>query len=337
MKVEVTAPKFFSVEELKKNIRSFNLPILLADESFKIIAKNDNFADSKAFRIGSRFDKILMPNDVERLCSLDDGKMIVVDLIGENEKGYASVIRGHGCYLICFRYLADSFVERLYERFNKLSGYDVGITALLTAALSDIGNMKNGKRLFAVIEQLLAELSCVHRLSFFDFSATASALFSTLGDVAPTMSRRINIPNVFPETIAIGNGDDLLLIFAYALVLCFDCTVDGKVDFSARDCSGGINISFSCDVESENNNIDSFVNALHARDSFNKELDSASFWAFFAKLLADTNLWEISASNRGDRFTFKFFIPSVARGEEFCLRDPEILALRSVLLCFFGE
>lgn len=337
MKVEVTAPKFFSAEELKKNIRSFNLPILLADDSFKIIAKNDNFAESKAFRIGSRFDKSLMPNDVERLCFLDDGKMIVVDLIVENKKGYASVIRGYGCYLICFRYLADSFVDRLYERFNKLSGYDVGITALLTAALSDIGNTKNGMRLFAVIERLLLELSDVHRLSFFDFSSTLSALFSTLGEVAPSMLRRIDIPSAFPETVAIGNGDDLLLIFAYALVLCFDCTVDGNIAFSASDSANGIRTTFSATVEKGNKDVEAFINALYGRDIYDKPFDRPSFWAFFAKLLADTNLWEISASNRGDRFAINFFIPSVARGEEFYLRDPETLARRSILEYFFGE
>ncbi len=335
MKVEVFAPKFFSVEELKQNIDSFDLPLLLADDNLKIVAKNGRCADSKSFRIGSRFDKILKPTDRERLRLLDEGKMMIADIAGEGSKGYVTVIRGSNCWLVCFRYLADSMVERLCERFSKLSGYDIGVNAVISAALSDLDGTEKGKRLFTVIERLLLELSDVHRLRFFDVSASLSALFSTLGEVVPSLANRINIPNVFPETVAIGNGDDMLLISAYALTLCLDCAVDGNIDVSASDSDGGIKISFSCLVERENGSVGSFVESLCGSAFANKPLDRAEFWAFFAKLLADTNLWNISAITVSGRFSLELLIPSVARGEEFYLRDPESSALHSVLEYFF--
>lgn len=337
MKLEVLTPNFFSLEELKQNINSFELSLLLADCNLKIVAVNRRCADSKTFRIGSRLDKFLKPADRERLLLLDEGKMMVADLVGEASKGYVTVIRGNDCYLVCFRYLADSMVERLCDRFSRFSGYDIGVNAVVSAALSDLGGTVKGKRLSAVIERMLSELSDVHRLRFFDVSASLSALFSTLGEVIPSLANRINIPNVFPETVAIGNGDDLLLISAYALTLCHDCAIDGNIDVSACDGDGGIKISFSCLVDRENGSVGAFVESLCDCDFASKPLDRASFWAFFAKLLADTNLWDISARTVNGRFSLELLIPSVARGEEFYLRDPEGFALYSVLEYFFGE
>ncbi len=334
MKLEVKTKKFFSSEELKQKIDLFHVPALILGNDFKILAKSNSFADSKAFRIGARFDKLLKPYDRERLCLLEEGNMLVADLTTHSAKGYATVIRGDGCFLVCFRYLADGLVERIFERLNKLSGYDIGVNAYISAIMSDVGNTHNGKRLSAVIERLFIELADVHRLSFFDFSATLSSFFFALGEVAPDLLRRIDMPKILPETVALGCGNDILLISAYVLALCADSGC-GNIGLSASDCDGGIRMTFTSTSVDESGDAFAFANALRGRNSFDKPLDRATFWAFFARLIADTNLWEISASNHGERFAINFFIPSVARGEEFYLRDSETLALRSVLEYFF--
>ena len=337
MRLGLASHDFLCFEDLKQSIRTLHSPALLVDKSFKIVAKSDDLADSKSFRIGARFDRLLKPSDADKLYFLEEGRMFVADLVGNGHAGYATVVCGKDCYLVCFRYLADSISNRIAERFSGHSGYDVGVNAYITAVMTDVGNTENGKRLSRVIERLLLELSDVHKLSFFDFSATASAFFFALGEVAPSLARRIDIPKTLPETVALGCGDDMLLIAAYALSLCFDCSDGGRVGFFAVDRDGGIKITFSCDSDGKTDGISSFVNAINGRSGFGKALDVYEFWAFFVKLIADTNLWEISASAVGNAFELSVFMPSVARGEEFSVRDTDPLSMLSVLQYFFGK
>jgi hypothetical protein len=337
MKLEVKIPKFLSSEELRCKINSFHIPTLVLGNDFKIILKNGSSSDTSAFRVGTRFDRFLKPCDRERLLMLEEGKMLVADLTAGSAMGYAAIIRGSECFLVCFRYLSDSLVEHILERLNRLSGYDIGVNAYISAVLSDIGITENGKRLSAVAERLLTDLSDVHRLAFFDYAETMSAFFMLLGEISPSLLRRIEMPKTFPETVALGCGDDILLISAYAISLCFDCSPDGKIGFSANDCDGGIRISFSCGSVGKQSEALRFASSLCGKASLTSVLDQTSFWAFFIRLIADTNLWEISVSAHEEKFVFSVFMPSVTRGEEFSVREPETFALRSILMYFFGE
>lgn len=336
MKLEVRTQNYLSLENLKQETELFSLPILILGEDFKIIAKGNSFFDSKSLRIGARFDNLLGNADRERLYLLEYGDMLVADLSDGTSKGYATVIRGIDCFLVCFRFLADGMVERILDRMDRLSGYDIGVNAYISAVLSNVDGTQTGKRLSTVIDRLLIELSDVHRLAFFAFGETASAFFSVLGEIAPALLRRVNVPKSFPESVALGCGDDFLLISAYVLSLCLDCSCGGGVDFSASNCEGGIRFSFSCDMADKGGDALVFANALCGRTSFENPLDRPSFWAFFARLIADTNLWEISAS-ASDRFSFSAYIPSVARGDEFSVRDPETASLVAVLKFFFDR
>lgn len=334
--LELKNNNFLSFEELKKKADLFHLPAVILGSDFKILARNNGFSDSRTLRIGARFDNLLSKADRERLCLLEEGKTLVADLFDGKQKGYATVIRGSDCFFVCLRYLADSMVERILERMNGLSGYDIGVNAYISAVLADVGDTQSGKRISAVIERLLTELSDVHRLAFFDFAETASAFFSALGEVAPALLCRVDMPKSFPESVALGCGDDLLLISAYVLSLCFDSSCGGRVDFSASNCENGIRACFSCDLEDKNGDALLFANALCGRGLIEKPLDRPSFWAFFARLIADTNLWDISAS-ASDKFNFSVYIPSVAHGEEFSVRDSEKASVFAVLQYFFSE
>ena len=335
MKLFVETKKPFSSEELKQCVDLIRVPALILDDNLKIIAKSKSFADSKSFRIGSKFDKLVRPYDRERIAELGEGKMLVVDIASDDASGYVTVIRANGCFLACFRYLADGMVERIFERLNNVSGYDVGVNAYISAVLSDVSGSENGKRISLVVNRLLAELCDVHRLSFFDFSATLSSFFSVLAEISPKLLHRIELPRIFPETVALGCGDDALLILAYALSLCADgCT--GGIAFEALDGDGGIKMTLCCDGIDEGGETVALANALEGRGSFDKPLDKPTLWAFFLRLIADTNLWEIRSEIKNGRFSFSLYMPSVTRGEEFSVRDPEDFSVRSVLLCFFG-
>ena len=336
MKFDVISSNLFSIADSKQFIEAIHLPALLLDNDFKIVAKNEKCFDSRLFRIGSRFDRLLKKGDSEKLGFLDEGKIAIVGVQGEASQGYATVIRGLDCYLVCFRYIANGLYDRITERFASLSGYDVGVNACMLAAMEDLGNTDHGKRLALVIERLLLKLSEVHRLSFFDFSATVSSLFFVLGEVEPKMLCRINLPKVLPETIAVGNGDDLLLMLSYVLLLCFD-SAEERIEFIANDCGDGISFEFSCRAREDKSDIAGFVNAFCDRAPFKAPLERPAFWAFFSKLLADTNLWDISAQSKNGDFSFKVFVPSVARGEEFYLRDVDTFALRTLLEYFFRK
>ena len=336
MKLEVKNDNFLSLDELIPKADLFHLPAVILGSDFKILARNNSFSDSRTLRIGTRFDNFLSKSDRERLYSLEEGKTLVADLFDGKRKGYATVIRGSDCFLVCFRYLSDSMVGHILERMNKLSGYDIGVNTYISAVLADVGATQSGKRLSAVIERLLIELSDVHRLVFFNLAETASAFFSALGELSPALYRRVDMPKSFPESVALGHGDDLLLISAYVLSLCFDCSNGGRVDFSASDCENGIKVCFSCDMEDESSDAVLFTNALYSRESDENSLGRPSFWAFFTGLIADTNLWEISASVNG-KFIFSVYIPSVPQGEEFSVRDSEKASLLAMLRFFFSE
>ncbi len=338
MKLELKASGLFSFSEMQKDISAFLIPALLADRNFKIRAKSNTISEDVAgFRIGARLDRLLSNEDREKLFLLEEGKMFVAELVSAAPMGYATVIKGSDCFFVCLRRLADSICERMIERCGRFSGYDVGFNAFVSAVFADACTTQNSKAFAEAVERLLNELSDVHRLPFFDFSATVSKLFYEIGEASRSMARRIDIPKSLPETVAVGSGDDLVLVTAFLLSLCLDCVCSGNVVFSAVEQDGEICMTFSCNVENDETGLDSFVSAFVRRNGFSHALDGPSFWAFLVKLLADCNLWEISAT-RIDRYCeFRLKVPSVARGEEFYVRDPDTESMSAILYCLFAE
>ena len=97
MRLGLSSHGFLCFEDLKQSIRTIHSPALLVDKSFKIVAKSDDLADSKSFRIGARFDRLLKPSDADKLYSSEEGRMFVADLVGNGMAGYATVVCGKDC------------------------------------------------------------------------------------------------------------------------------------------------------------------------------------------------------------------------------------------------
>lgn len=332
MKLALRSQGIFTLDEMKSRITELSMPALLADSSLKIRAKGGCFTENAPhFRIGTRLDRLFSERDCQRLTSLDEGETFIAELAHGAPFGYATVIKGENCFLVCFRRFADGFYESIIDRCSRLSGYDVGLMSFLSEALTEVCFSRGGSAVATAAEKLLNELSEVHKLPFFDFSSALTKLICAIGDASPSAAGNIAFPKAMPEAVAVGSGNDFLLLAAFLLALCLGDSHNRGIEVTASEQDGEICVTVGRATEHCDGFAESLSLALEKRNRVDRELDEASVWAFFIKLIADCNLWEISSKSNGKLVEFVLKLPSVARGEEFYVREIDLDGLPALL------
>lgn len=315
MKLAFRTDGVLSFNEMKDGLGSLCRPALLADKGKRICERVGGADIGRHCRIGTLLDSLFNEHDAEKLDSLQLGEAFVAELKVGTGFVCALVVRGEGGYLVFPQSLCDRFLQRMLDRCEGLSGYDVGPRALLSemALTAD----RNG-RAFAVAtaaERVINELSEVHKLPFFDFSAAITRLICAIDEASRSACAAISFPKTLPEAIAVGSGNDFVLVLALLLSVCLcDLKCSGAC-LSVRESDYGLCLTVRAEMQ----------NALAEEmlDSFGKERSDASLYALFLRLIADCNLWDIDSRHTDGNIEFTLTVPSVAKGEEFYVRDDE--------------
>ena len=331
MKLAFRTDGVLTFNKMKDGLKTLCRPALLADEGKRICERIGENDIGLHCRIGTRLDSLFNSHDSERLDSLQLGEVFIAELKGGSGICYALVVRGEGGYLVFPQSLCDRFSQRLLERCEELSGYDVGPKALLSEMMLNAD--RNG-RAFAVAsaaEWVINELSEVHKLPFFDFSAAITRLICAIGEASRSACAAISFPKILPEAVAVGSGNDFVLVLALLLSVCLGDFKFSGAHLSVHECDDGLCLTVRADMQ----------NALAETlfDSFGKERSDASLYALFIRLIADCNFWDIDLRHTDGHIEFTLTVPSVARGEEFYVRDDErdMSVLLRALFCGNGQ
>ncbi len=326
-------------EELSEKLNTLEIPAILLDKELKVIARNTESAEFASFlRKGAKINRYLPEGDGEKVLAMNPCETFITSIKGNQSECRVNIVCGVNCRLVIFQPYQGKLNAEVLDKYKKMSGYDT------TVELPRVENepAKGGKRLASgmseIIETVILGQSGLRGLPFFNSAVLLKSLLSEMANAAPRYSERIKLSLSSDELITEGSDKDFVLMAAFMMLFCLDCSTDGEVSADAKNIGGELVFSVSCKADSSVYGIAKLTSIRKSFRTIDPEFSESDFLIYMLKLLADGNLWDLNIGYGIDgRLDFTVRAPYVKSGEEFMVRDISGKFLQKLVAELFSE
>jgi hypothetical protein len=287
-----------------------NSPAILADGSFKIIAKTksvNNFLCG--VRKGTKLTRFLPEKAVFEIENMQAESIFRTEFLTSNGDFGVVVIRKEDSYLILFDRLFSELLKSANEVYGKMSGYDNELDGenWVFAYCSD--------KLKELLGDILASLKISKGLPFFEAVSVVRHIESKLEKA--TIEKEIAFEISDERLLTTGNKKDFAAAIVILVAFLLKSGRNISVKLNANDEIIALSVLGNGDfLPFERLNVRSFL------DGFETYKDNR-FLLYLVKLISDANLWDFKTVSENGFSGFRLVLPFIKSGEEFLLREEE--------------